>query len=200
MSSSRRAAQLGLCLVCLVLSLGIGVLLSQSHGMSTGKASRFGQVVPDAALYDLDGSLVRIHSFAGKVTVLYFNANNPRIPDTCRLTLNLLCEEFKDHSRVAIAAVRQASDAAGPDGLRELRVRSAVLGHAFRTLVDTHHDVSKQYGVQTTSAFLILDEQTRLVYRINMTDSDASPQEVARRLQQGVEKTLTSALDSVASK
>ena len=199
MSTSRRAAQLGLVFSCIVLMLGMGVLLARSGTGTSRPSSDLGQRIPDARFFDLNGNVVRTSSLTGQAVVLFFSAAQPRIPQACAAALNRLQARYGEDGSVPVVAIRQDSDATGTDRLRELRVRAAVLGHTFRILIDLDARGIQQFGVEKSSTFMVLNDKGQIVQRLDVT-SDASDETISETLSTTLESLVAKPQTAVAAR
>ena len=125
-----------------------------------------GSPAPDFSLPDIDGKVVRLADFRGKVVVLeWFNPECPFVK--AAHTKGSLVSAAKKHTTDGVVWLAVNSGAPGKQGAGADKSRAGKASFALEhpILLDESGAVGKLYGAERTPHLYVIDEKGVLVYR-----------------------------------
>jgi peroxiredoxin len=128
--------------------------------------AELGQAAPDFELSDLDGKIVHLKDFAGKIVVLeWFNPDCPFVKRNH--TTGPLKTMAKDQMAKGIVWLSINSGASGKQGagVDNSRAGKQRYGMENPILIDGDGAVGRAYGARTTPHMYVVDTKGMLVYR-----------------------------------
>lgn len=137
------------------------------------KKVEVGSVVPDFSLNDLDGNVVKLSDFKGKIVVLEWT--NPNCPFVQRVyrekIMTSVQSEFTQKGIVWLIINSTNPKHRDYRGSKELKKIYSEWGAVYTAyLVDPDGEVGKMFDAKTTPHMFIIDKDGKLVYNGGIDD------------------------------
>ena len=159
-----------------------------------------GQPAPDFKLTNVDGSVVSLSDFQGKVKALcvVFWCNHCPYVIKSEDRLIALVKDFRNKG-VAVIAISSNDVVNYPqDGPARMKEQSAKKGYNFPYLYDEDQSVAQAFGAKTTPHVFLFDGEMKLRYRGAIDDNTNDPAAVkVQFLRKALEAVLAGKPESI---
>jgi cytochrome oxidase Cu insertion factor (SCO1/SenC/PrrC family) len=173
--SSKRTARFGLIAAALLLGICLAVLVSSSPPelpmfasttpVPATKSLELASGKLDGTLQDVFGQTFDLSTLRGRTSVLYFASIDSLDAVRTADELNALAKLYPDNDAFRIVTLNQDVGTGKPHDQLSVRVHAKMTGWQFPTLIDVDARVARQFSVEQTGQFVVIDPLGTLVYR-----------------------------------